>query len=81
LAELITKKAILQKTVGGRLPEREEKWMYIEAFGMRHALCEWSEITGIPEDTLSKRLRTWSVEKALSTPLIKNKANKKVGLT
>ncbi len=55
--------------------------MYIEAFGMRHALCEWSEITGIPEDTLSKRLRTWSVEKALSTPLIKNKANKKVGLT
>jgi len=46
---------------------------YVEAFGEVRPLCEWSEIVGIPSDTLAFRLRTWCAEKALSTPVRKSK--------
>jgi hypothetical protein len=40
--------------------------------GETHCIAEWAEIIGIPAKTLNLRLmrRKWSVEKALTTPLL-----------
>lgn len=41
--------------------------------GETHTVVEWSEIIGISENALFSRLyRGWSVEKALSTPLLRH---------
>lgn len=38
--------------------------------GIEHTVAEWSKITGIPYDTLWKRIKEgWSIEKALTQPL------------
>lgn len=52
---------------------------FIECFGKRLTLVEWSELSGIPHDTLSYRMRTWSVEKALTQP-IKKQSNSRVAV-
>lgn len=50
----------------------------IEYKGKIHTMSEWAEIIGIAPKTLSKRLCDgWDVEKALTTPLNKNKSNKR----
>jgi DNA-binding protein Fis len=39
--------------------------------GVSHTTSEWARITGIPRDTLHKRLFKygWTVERALTTPV------------
>lgn len=45
---------------------------WIELNGVRKTLAEWSELTGLKRKTISGRLdRGWTVEKALTEPLIK----------
>lgn len=49
--------------------------------GEAHCLIEWSEITGITKSCIQDRLRYgWSVERALTTPMRKNKNRKKIGV-
>ena len=44
---------------------------YINYSGEKHTVSEWAEIIGIMPDTLRCRIiRGWSVEKALTTPLM-----------
>lgn len=50
---------------------------YVEAFGEKYPLCVWAEKTGIPQDTLSHRLKTWGAERALTEPLQTQKARHK----
>ena len=38
--------------------------------GKSMTVTQWAEILGISRDTLYSRLRTWSVERALNTPLM-----------
>jgi hypothetical protein len=45
----------------------------LEYNGENLCIVEWSEITGLRQDTIWRRLnRGWSVEKTLTTPLMKN---------
>jgi hypothetical protein len=37
--------------------------------GVTQSIAAWAEEKGIPRDTLRSRLQTWSVEKALTTPV------------
>lgn len=41
---------------------------YITYNGVTRCVSEWAELLGIQRNTLDKRLETWSVEKALTTP-------------
>lgn len=42
--------------------------VYLEFRGERHTISEWGRITGIPNDTISRRLhRGWSTEQILTT--------------
>lgn len=46
----------------------------IECFGERHTLAEWARIVGISRLAIYKRIqRGWSIERALTEPLHKNK--------
>lgn len=43
---------------------------FITVNGETHTISEWSDITGIPSSTISKRLcKKWDEEKAITTPL------------
>ena len=54
-----------------------EKYFYN---GEEHSLREWSEITGVNEETLrSRRNRGWSIEDMLSKPIMANKFSFKDG--
>ncbi|TXH35250.1 MAG: hypothetical protein E6Q98_15775 [Rhodospirillaceae bacterium] len=49
---------------------RSNHWIEID--GVRRTIAEWCEITGLPHDTVTKRLRAgWPPEKAFSEPLQK----------
>ena len=47
--------------------------------GETHTVSQWAEIQHIPRDTLDRRMRRcgWSVEKALTTPVKRQKNNRK----
>jgi hypothetical protein len=47
--------------------------------GETHTVSQWAEIQHIPRDTLDRRMRQcgWSVEKALTTPVKRQKNNRK----
>ena len=50
--------------------------------GISHTISDWSKILGISKNTLRSRLsRNWSVEKTLTTPLIKNDHNSTASAT
>ena len=52
--------------------QREGKIQMIKYGGEEHGLKEWSLITGINQTTLQSRIRSgWSVEKALTTKVVK----------
>lgn len=54
----------------------------IEYDGQTHNLTEWAELIGIERHVLYQRLRKgWSIEKALSTPLLKTWSRTKNGNT
>ena len=47
---------------------------YLECYGERHNLDEWSKITGIGAKLIWERVyRGWSAEKALTTPVRKSR--------
>ena len=48
----------------------------IEFNGKTHTMSEWADILGINSATLKKRLRNWSIERALTEDLIIIKSNK-----
>lgn len=49
--------------------------------GVTLAVVEWSEILGIREDTLLRRIRKgWSAEQTLSTPLLRKRKAKQLSL-
>ena len=51
---------------------------YIVARGETHSIAEWSRITGINKNTITKRLRSgWSEESALTKPVDKTKIHER----
>lgn len=48
---------------------RSDNWL-IEYNGQKRCLSEWSELLGINRHTLTRRLKSWSVERAFTAPLI-----------
>ncbi len=54
---------------------------YYEFNNKTHTLSEWSKIVNINYDILRDRVKNlkWSIEKALSTPILKPKEYKKLG--
>lgn len=54
---------------------------YYEFNNKSHTLSEWSKIVNINYDILRDRVKNlkWSIEKALTTPILKPKEYKKLG--
>lgn len=65
----ITRKQNLNNTRHNRI---------IEFNGVQKTATEWSEFIDIPYQTLLDRLKTWSVEKSLTTPLDLSLSHKKI---
>ncbi len=52
---------------------------FITAFNETHTLMQWSEITGINSNAISRRIKSgWEIERALTEPIHENNKNKKV---
>lgn len=53
---------------------------YAECRGERHTLAEWAEISGIPRNRISQRLKVgWEVEKAIFHPIMTMSEAGKIG--
>lgn len=47
----------------------------LEYKGTRHTMAEWAEKFGLSQSVLHYRLKKWSLDKALTTPIRKNKTH------
>ena len=52
-------------------PRREETCHVVEFRGEQRTLTEWAGVLGIKVSTLHRRLKLWGIERALTTPLLR----------